>query len=92
MVIGNKTKSGYTTDELYLSPVACDQSLAFLQAVMTSSSSKNTLKQSNKDLDEIESREIKAYLGSKKKSLAKKKMELLTKCTDIIENSTLIEP
>ena len=41
---------------------------------------------------QIECTVIKAYLGSKKKSLAKRKMELLTKCTDIIANSTLIEP
>ena len=39
----NKTKSGESTDELYVSM----QSLAFLQPVMKSSSSKNSLKQSN---------------------------------------------
>ena len=35
--------------------------------------------------------EVKAYSGSKKKSLTEKKIELLTKCTDAITNSTLIE-
>ena len=48
MAIVNKTKSGYSTDKRYVSSVACDQSLAFLQALIKSSSSKNTLKQSNK--------------------------------------------
>ena len=48
MAIANKAKSGYSTDKRYVSPVTCDQSLAFLQAVIKSSSSKNTLKQSNK--------------------------------------------
>ena len=58
---------------------------------MKSSSSKNTLKQSNEDLDETECTEVKAYSGSKKKSLAEKKIGLLTKYTDAITNSTLIE-
>ena len=34
---------------------------------------------------------MKVCLGSMKKSLAKKKIELLTNCTDFITNSTLIE-
>ena len=34
---------------------------------------------------------MKVYSGSKKKSLVEKKIELLTKCTDAITNSTLIE-
>ena len=34
---------------------------------------------------------MKAYSGSKKKSLAEKKIELLTKCTGATTNSTLIE-
>ena len=53
-------------------------------------SSKNTLKESNEDLDEIESTEVKAYSGSKKTS-AEKKIELLTKGTTNDINSTLIE-
>ena len=67
------------------------QSLAFLQPVIKSLSSKNTLKQSYEDLYESECTEVKAYSGSKKKSLAEKKIELLTKCTNAITNSTLIE-
>ena len=35
---------------------------------MKSSSSKNTLKQSNEDLDETKCTEVKAYSGSRKKS------------------------
>ena len=54
-------------------------------------SSKNTLKESNEDLDEIESTEVKAYSGSKKTSSAEKKIELLTKGTTNDINSTLIE-
>ena len=46
------------------------QSLAFLPPVMRSSSSRNTVKQSNEDLDEIGCTEVKAYSGLKKKSLA----------------------
>ena len=86
-----KTKSGQCTDELYVSNWEHYQSLEFLQPEMKSSNSKITLKQSNGDLDEIECAEVKAYLGSKKKPLAEKKIELLTKCTDAITNSTLIE-
>ena len=77
----NKTKSGQCTDKLYVSNWKHYQSLAFLQPEMKSSNSKNTLKQSNEDLDEIQCTEVKDYLGSKKKSLAEKKIELLTKCT-----------
>ena len=87
----NKMKSGQSTDELYVNNWAHYQNLAFLQPVMTSSSSKNTLKQSNEDLDEIQCTEVEAYSGSKKKLLAEKKVELLTKCTDAKTNSTLIE-
>ena len=85
----NKTKSGQITDELYVNNWAHYQSLAFLQLVMKSSSSKNTLKQSSEDLDKIGCTEVKAYSRSKKKSLAEKKIELLTRCTDVITNSTL---
>ena len=53
-------------------------------------SSKNTLKESNEDLDEIESTEVKAYSGSKKTS-AEKKIELLTKGTTNDINFTLTE-
>ena len=63
----------------------------FLPPVMKSSSSKNTLKQSNEDLDQIKCTEVKAYSGSKKNLLAEKKIKLLTKCTYSITNSTLIE-
>ena len=79
----NKTKSGESIDELYMSTWAHYQNLAFLQSVMQSSSSKNTLKKSNKDLDETECTEVKVYSGSKKKSSAEKKIELLIKFTDI---------
>ena len=85
----NKMKRGKSTDKLYVGNWAHYQSLAFLQPVMKSSSGKNTLKQSNEDLDEIQCIEVKAYSGSKKKSLGEKKIGLLTKCTTT--NSTLIE-
>ena len=48
-------------------------------------------KHSDESLDETECTEMKAYLGSKKNSLAEKKIKLLTKCTDAITNSILIE-
>ena len=63
----------------------------FLQPVVKPYSSKNTLKQYNEDLDEVECIEEKAYSGSKKKSLAEKKIELITKCTNAVTNSILIE-
>ena len=49
----NKTKSGQSTDKFYVSNWAHYQSLAFFKPVMKSSSSKNTLKQSSENLDEI---------------------------------------
>ena len=70
MMKENTRKSEESTGELYVSNWTYYQSLAFLQPVMKSSSSKNTLKQSNKDVDEIECTEVKTYSGSKKKSLA----------------------
>ena len=70
MVKENTRKSEESTGELYVSNWTHYQSLAFLQPVMKSSSSKNTLKQSNKDVDETECTEVKTYSGSKKKSLA----------------------
>ena len=87
----NKTKSRQSTDELYVSNWAHYQILAFVQTVMKSSSSKSTLKQSNEKLDETECTEVNAYSGSKKNSLAKKKIELLTECTDAITNFRLIK-
>ena len=56
---------------------------------MKSSNSKNTLKQSN---DEIDCTKVKAYSASKKKSLAEKKIELLTKCTDAIKILPSLSP
>ena len=47
----NKTKSGQSTEELYVSNWAHYQILTFLKPDMKSSSSKNTLKQSYEDLD-----------------------------------------
>ena len=76
----NKTKSGQSTDDLYVSNWVHYQSLAFLQPVMKSSSSKNTLKQSNEDQDKIEYTDVKIASGSKKKTLPERKIELLTKC------------
>ena len=62
-----------------------------IDEVLMSSSNKNILKQSNEDLDEIECTEVKADSGSKKNSLAGKKIELLIRRTDPITYSTLIE-
>ena len=55
-----------STDELYVRKWYF-QSLAFLQPVMRSSRSRNTVKQSNEGLDEIGCTEVKAYSGLKKK-------------------------
>lgn len=44
MTNANKTESGQSTDELYVSNWAHYQNLAFLQPVMKYSSRKNTLK------------------------------------------------
>ena len=85
----NKMKSGQSRDDLYVSNWAHYQILTFLQPEMKSSNSKNTLKQSN---DEIDCTKVKAYSASKKKSLAEKKIELLTKCTDAIKILPLLNP
>ena len=87
----NKTRTGQSAGKFYASNWVHYQSLASLQLVMNSSSSKNALKQSNEGLDEIECTVVKTYSRSKKKSFAEKKIELLTKCTDPITDSTLIE-
>ena len=88
----NKMKSGQSRDDLYVSNWAHYQILTFLQPEMKSSNSKNTLKQSNEDQDEIECTKVKAYSASKKKSLAEKKIELLTKCTDAIKILPSLNP
>ena len=90
-LLEKRPKSEQSTGKLYVSNWVHYQSLAFFQPVMKSSSSKNILKQSNKDLAEIECTEAKAYSGSKKKSSAEKKIELFKKCTSAIANSTLFE-
>ena len=88
----NKMKSGQSRDDLCVSNWAHYQILTFLQPEMKSSNSKNTLKQSNEDQDEIECTKVKAYSASKKKSLAEKKIELLTKCTDAIKILPSLNP
>ena len=88
----NKMKSGQSRDDLYVSNWAHYQILTFLQPEMKSSNSKNTLKQSNEDQDETECTKVKAYSASKKKSLAEKKIELLTKCTDAIKILPSLNP
>lgn len=83
----NKTKSGQSTDELYVSNWTHYKSLAFLQSVMKASNSKNTLKQPNEDLD-TEYTDVPEISRKKSKTIAERKIELLTKCTDAITSSS----
>ena len=82
----NKTKSGQSTDDLYNSSWIHYDRLSFLLPVIKSSKSQDTLKRKN-DNDE-ENGEVEEMRHStplpKKKTIAERKLELLSKCTEAI--------
>ena len=77
----NKTKSA---DELYASSwIHCDR-LSFLLPVIKSSKSRDTLKGKNEEENEEVEEARFSTPGIKKKTIAERKIELLSKCTEAI--------
>ena len=78
----NKTKSGQSTGELYASSWILYDRLSFLLPVIKSS--KSTLKHKNEeDNEQLEETRYSAP-GLKKKTMAERKIELSSKCTEAI--------
>ena len=75
------TKSGQSTDELYASKWIHYDKLNFLIPVFGASKSRDTLKRMNLQEDESPENEV---TPSKRKTLAEKKLDLLSKCTEAI--------
>ena len=75
------TKSGQSTDELYASKWIHYDKLNFLIPVFGASKSRDTLKRIN--LQEVESAK-KEVTPSKTKTIAEKKLDLISKCTEAI--------
>ena len=80
------TRSGQITDELYSSNWIHYDKLAFLVPVIGASKSWDTLKRI--DLQEGENaKEVGGTLVAKRKTLAEKKLDLLSKCTEANANT-----
>ena len=77
------TKTGQSTDELYSSSWIHYDKLAFLVQVIGGSKSRNTLKRINLQEDENE-KEVGGTPVAKRKAFAKKKLDLLSKCTEAV--------
>ena len=75
------TKSGQSTDELYASKWIHYDKLNFLIPVFGASKSRDTLKRMNLQEDESAEKEV---IPSKRKTIAEKKLDLLSKCTQAI--------
>ena len=88
----NKTKSGQSTNELYASSWTHYDRLFFLLPVIKSSESRDTLKRKNEE----ENEEVKETRFStprlKKKTIAERKTDLLSKCTEAITKSQSNQP
>ena len=80
----NKTKSGQSTDELYTSSWIHYDRLSFLLPVIKSSKSKDTLKRKNEEENEEVEETRFSTPGLKKKTIAERKLDLLSKCTEAI--------
>ena len=80
----NKTKSGQSTDELYASSWIYYDRLSFLLPVIKSSKSRDTLKRKNEEENEEVEETRFSTPGLKKKTIAERKIELLSKCTEAI--------
>ena len=80
----NKIKSGQSTDEIYTSSRIHYDRLSFVFPVIKSSKSRDTLKRKNEEEnDEVEETRF-STPGLKKKTIAERKIELLSKCTEAI--------
>ena len=80
----NKTKSGQSTDELYASSSIHYDRLSFHLPVIKSSKSRDTLKHKNKEENEEVEETRFSMPGLKKRTIAERKIELLSKCTEAI--------
>ena len=80
----SKTKSGQSTDELYASSWIHYDRLSFLLPVIKSSKSRDTLKRKNEEENEEVEETRFSTPGLKKKTIAERKIELLSKCTEAI--------
>ena len=75
------TKSGQSTDELYGSKRIHSDKINFLIPVFGASKSRDTLKRMNLQEDGSAEKEV---TPSKRKTIAEKKLDLLSKCTEAI--------
>ena len=80
----NKTKTGQSTDQLYASSWIHYDCLPFLLPVIKSSKSRDTLKRKNEEENEEVEETRFSMPELKKKTIAKRKTELLSKCTEAI--------
>ena len=81
----NKAKSGQSTDELYTSSWIHYHRLSFLLPVIKSSKSRDTLKRKSEDEnEEVEEARYSTPGLKKKKTIAERKIKLLSKCTEAI--------
>ena len=80
----NKIKSGQSTDELYASSWIHYDRLSFLLPVIKSSKSRDTLKRKNEEENEEVEETRFSSPGLKKKTIAERKIELLSRCTEAI--------
>ena len=80
----NKTKSRQSTDEFYASSWIHFDRLSFLLPVIKSSQSRDTLKRKNEEENEEVEETRFSTPGLKKKSIAERKIDLLSKCTEAI--------
>ena len=81
MVNEKSTKSRQSTDELYASKWIHYDQLNLLIPVFGASKSRDTLKRMNLQEDECAEKEV---TPGKRKTLAEKKLDLLSKCTEAI--------
>ena len=79
----NKTKSGQSTDELYTSNWIHYDRLSFLLPLIKSKS-RDTLKRKNEEENEQLEETRFSTPGLKKKTVAEREIELLSKCTEAI--------
>ena len=82
------TKSGQNTDELYKSSWIHYQKLSFLIPVIHAGKSRDTLKRNNQSDEAIEIDEESTTVP-KKKSIAEKKLDLISRCTDAITSKAV---
>ena len=83
------TKSGQSTDKLYASKWIHYDKLNFLIPLFGASKSRDTLKRMNLQEDESAEKEV---TPSKRKTIAEKKLDLLSNCTEAITANAKPKP